>query len=111
MRKILGSACLLVWVACGPPPKPATPSLTPQLAAELLHNNNNAQNWLTHVKLRNPSCEYQLNLPAQYNHPTQIDLAHIMSCGGSPAPTEFDASVSFQYDKEGQRWVIRLFTS
>ena len=66
---------------------------------------------MTHVKKQNPSCEYQLNLPAQNNHPTQIDLTHIVWWQGAPSPTEVDASVSFEYDKNAQRWVIKLFTS
>jgi hypothetical protein len=111
VRKVLaGGSWLVLCLACGPP-KPVTPALTPQTAAELLHYNNNAKNWLTHVKKQNPGCEYQLILPAQNNHPEQIDLAHIVSCGGAPSPTEFDASVSFEYDKGAQRWVIKLFTS
>jgi len=110
VKRVFCGVGLLICVACGPP-KPETPALTPQLAGELLHYNNNAENWLTHVKKQNPSCEYLLNLPAQNNHPTQIDLSHIVSCGGAPSPMEFDASVSFEYDKAAQRWVIKLFTS
>jgi hypothetical protein len=110
VNKVFCGGGLLLCVACGPP-EPVTPALTPQLAGELLHYNNNAENWLTHVKKQNPSCAYQLDLPAQTSHPTQIDLAHIVSCGGAPSPMEFDASVSFEYDKAAKRWVIKLFTS
>ncbi len=110
MKKVFCGAGLLLCVACGSPP-PVTPALTPQLAGELLHYNNNAENWLTHVKKQNPSCAYQLDLPSQASHPTQIDLTHIVSCGGAPSPMEFDASVSFVYDKAAQHWVIKLFTS
>jgi hypothetical protein len=112
LRKVVAAGgWLLLCVACGGPPKEETPALTPQLASELLHYNNNAQNWLTHVKKQNPACDYQLILPAQNNHPTQIDLSHIVWCQGAPSPTEYDASVSFEYDKAAKRWVIRLFTS
>lgn len=110
MKKILGGGCLLLCVSCGSP-KPTTPALTPQLAGELLHYDNNAKNWLIHVKKQNPGCEYQVTLPAQNNHPTQIDLTHIVWCQGSPSPTEFDASVSFEYDQQAQRWVIKQFRS
>ena len=111
MRKVLaGGGCLLLYVACGPP-KPVTPSLTPQLAGELLHYDNNAKNWLIHVKKQNPGCEYQVTLPAQNNHPTQIDLTHIVWCQGAPSPTEFDASVSFEYDQQAQHWVLKRFSS
>ncbi len=110
MKKILGSGCLSLLVSCGSP-KPTTPALTPQLAGELLHYDNNAKNWLTHVKKQNPGCEYQVSLPAQNNHPTQIDLTHIVWCQGAPSPTEFDASVSFEYDQQAKRWVIKRFSS
>jgi hypothetical protein len=110
VKKVFCGGGLLFCVACGPQ-EPVTPALTPQLAGELLHYNNNAENWLTHVKKQNPSCAYQLDLPAQTSHPTQIDLAHIVSCGGAPSPMEFDASVSFEYDKQAKHWVIKLFTS
>jgi len=111
VKKIFCGGGLLLSVACGPPPKPVTPSLTPQLAGELLHYNNNAQNWLTHVKKQNPSCDYQLDLPAQTTHPTEIDLDHIVRCGSAVSPMELDASVSFAYDKDAQRWVIKRFSS
>ena len=110
MRKIFCGGCLLVCAACGPT-KPEIPSLTPQLAAELLHYNNNAANWLTTVKNRNPSCDYHLELPDQHAHPTQIDLQHIMWCGNAPSPPEFNASVSFEYDAAAQHWVIKRFSS
>jgi hypothetical protein len=111
VRKVFCGGCLLFCVACGGPPKPVTPSLTPQLAAELLQYDNNAKNWLTHVKKQNPGCEYQLDLPAQTSHPTEIDLDHIVRCGNAPSPREFDATVSFEYDKDARRWVIKRFSS
>jgi hypothetical protein len=110
VKKLFCGGGLLLCVACGPP-KPVTPSLTPQLAGELLHYNNSAQNWLTHVKKQNPSCDYQLDLPAQTTHPTEIDLDHIVRCGSAASPMELDASVSFAYDKDAQRWVIKRFSS
>jgi hypothetical protein len=110
VRKIFCAAGILFCAACGDP-KPATPALTPQLAAELLHYNNSAENWIKSVKQRDPSCEYRLDLPDQTPKPTEIDLTHIVWCGNSPGPREFDASVSFEYDKAAQRWVIKRFSS
>ncbi|MGA8028493.1 MAG: hypothetical protein WB992_15220 [Bryobacteraceae bacterium] len=109
MKKL---ACLsvLLFVACSAP-KPTTPSLTPEEAAELLHNNNKAQTWITYVKKQNASCDYKLDLPDQSANPTTLDLDHIVSCGNRPSPKEFDASVSFAYDKDAQKWVITRFSS
>lgn len=102
----------LVWAGCSnAPPKPTTPSLTPDSAYSLLHYNNKAENWMTYVKKNNPSCTYQLELPDQSSHPNTIDLDHIVVCGGRPSPKEFDASVSFVWDPGQQRWVISRFSS
>src|SRR5439155_7366548 len=65
--------CGLVLAGCSPPPPP-TPSLTPQNAAELLHYNNRAENWLKFVKKHDSSCGYKLDLPDQSSHPAAIDL-------------------------------------
>ncbi len=100
----------LVLAACGTP-KPKTPSLTPENAAQLLHYNNKAQTWINYVKRQNPSCDYRLDLPDQTTGPTQIDLDHIVSCGNRPSPKEFDAGVSFAFDPTAQRWVITRFSS
>ena len=110
MKKIICGGSLLVCLSCGPP-KPEIPSLTPQTASELLRYNNNAANWLTTVKKRDPSCEYHLELPDQHAHPTQIDLERIMWCNSAPSPSEFNASVSFEYDQAAQHWVIKRFSS
>ncbi len=101
----------LLLVACSSPPKPTTPSLTPEDAAQLLHYNNKAQTWITYVKRQDASCEYRLDLPDQMSHPTQIDLDHVVFCGNRPSPREYDASVSFAYDKDAQKWVITRFSS
>jgi hypothetical protein len=93
------------------PPKPRVPALTPSMAAELLHYNNKAQNWMTYVRKNNTGCEYRLDLPDQTNQPTSIDLSHIVVCNGRPSPKEFDASVSFEYDKAAQHWVLTRFAS
>ena len=115
LRIVQGSACLfalLIFAGCGSePPKSAIPSLNPQQAATLLHYNSKAEVWMIHVKKNNPTCEYKLDLPEQNKHPTEIDLNHIVVCGGQPAPMEFDASVSFAYDKDQKRWVITRFSS
>lgn len=77
----------------------------------MLHYNNQAQAWLTYVRKQNASCTYTLDLPDQRSQPTEIDLNHIVSCGGRPAPTEFDAAVSFVYDPNKGAWVIKRFSS
>jgi hypothetical protein len=104
---VLAAAILF---SCGAP-KPTTPALTPQTAAELLQYNNKAKDWLIYVKKQNPACEYKLDLPDQISQPTSIDLDHIVSCAGRPSPKEFDASVSFAYDKAAGHWVITRFAS
>src|SRR5581483_4941178 len=96
----------LALVGCSTPPKATVPALTPENAATLLRNNAKAETWITYVKKQNPACGYQLMLPDQTNQPTSIDLSHIVMCGASPSPKEFDASVSFAYDKGAQKWVI-----
>ena len=110
MKKLACFISLLGLCACSPP-KPTVPSLTPQEAGELLHYNSRAETWLTHVKKQDATCEYRLDLPDQLNHPTELDLDHIVYCGGRPSPKEYDASVSFAYDKDAQKWVITRFSS
>ena len=102
---------LLLLAACSGPQKPTTPSLTPETAGQLLHYNRRASDYLTLIKKRDPSCQYNLVLPDQSNHPNEIDLDHIVQCNGQAAPREFDASVIFEYDKDAQRWTIRRFGS
>lgn len=104
-------AWTLLFAACSAPPKPKTPSLTPENAAELLHYNAKAQTWITYVKKQNPSCDYRLDLPDQTTGPAEIDLDHIVVCGNRPSPKEFDAAVSFAFDPTSQRWVITRFSS
>ena len=99
-----------ILLSCGPP-KPTTPSLSPEQAAALLQFNNKAQNWIKFVKKNNAACEYRLDLPDQSSHPTTLDLDHIVQCGGRPSPKEFDASVSYSYDAGQQKWVITRFAS
>ena len=110
VNKILCLAATLLLAACSPP-KPPTPSLTPEEAASLLHYNNKAETWITYVKKQNATCEYKLDLPDQTSHPLEIDLEHIVSCGGRPSPKEFDASVSFEFDPQTQKWSITRFAS
>jgi hypothetical protein len=102
--------CLLL-VSCGPPPPPPVPSLTPQQAGQLLHYNNKAQNWLKYVRKQNPACDYRLDLPDQSSHPASIDLNHIVICGAQPSQKEFDATVSFAYDRNKGTWVIEQFSN
>jgi hypothetical protein len=108
--RLCSLAISFLFVACSEP-KPTTPALTPEEANQLLHYNNKAENWMIYVKKNNPSCTYQLDLPDQTSHPTTVDLDHIVSCGGRPSPMEFDAKVSFAYDKDHQKWVIIRFSS
>ena len=114
-RTSLALACLFALFflsGCGTPPKEShPPALSPEQAAALLRYNSRAEVWLVHIRKTNPSCGYKLDLPEQYRHPTEIDLNHIVVCGGRPAPIEFDASVSFVYDKDQQKWVISRFSS
>ena len=103
---------LLLMAGCdSAPPKPQIPSLTPETANQLLHYNSKAETWLVHVQKQNPACTYQLDIPDQLNHPAQLDLDHIVKCGASPAPLELNASVSFEWDKDAQHWVIKRFSS
>jgi hypothetical protein len=103
---------LLALTGCSTPPKETPPpALNPEQAAALLHYNNKAEVWMIHVRKTDPSCEYKLDLPEQNSHPTEIDLHHIVVCGGRPSPMEFDASVSFAYDKDQNKWVISRFSS
>ena len=101
----------LLCLSCGAPPKTTVPSLNPEQAAELLHYNNKAQDWLKYVRKQNAACDYRLDLPDQSSHPTVIDLPHIVMCGSRPSPREFDASVSFAYDQSQGKWLISRFSS
>ena len=108
------SPMVVILTGCSStPPKPTTPALTLQNATQLLHRNPRADNWLKYVQrnYRQAACEYKIELPDQTNHPTQIDLDHIVWCGNKPSPKEFDASVSYEYDKAGQYWVIKRVAS
>lgn len=101
----------LAITGCSGPPKAAIPPLTPENAAAILRTYPKAQTWIGYVKRHNPACDYRLDLPDQSAQPTTIDLDHIVVCGGAPSPKEFDAGVSFEYDKNAQRWVISRFAS
>lgn len=107
---LIGASILLA--ACGTTPRKAdVPALNPETASQLLHFNHKADAWLTFVKKQNPTCIYQVDLPDQSSHPTEIDIPHLVTCGGRPAPKEFDATVSFSYDAATQKWTIARFTS
>ena len=111
MRKLPYFASVLMLAACNTPPKTVIPYLTPETANQLLHYSTRAQNWLTVIQKRDPSCVYQLILPDQSAHPNAIDLDHIVFCGNRPSPREFDATVSFEYDPDTKQWVIKRFAS
>ena len=111
MAKLLGCLAPFLLLAACAPPKPKTPSLTPETAAQLLQYNNKAKDWLIYVKKQNPACEYRLDLPDQIAGPTQIDLDHIVLCGNRPSPKEFDAAVSFAFDPDTQKWMVTRFSS
>ncbi len=112
MKKLSVASSLFFFMlaGCSEPPKPQIPALTPEIANQLLHSNSKAEVWLVHVKKQNPACGYTLDIPDQTNHPTQLDLSHVVKCAGRDAPLEFDASVSFAYDREAQHWTILRFS-
>lgn len=111
MKKLIVVASpFLALLGCSEPPKPQIPALTPEVANQLLHTNSKADVWLVHVKKQNPACDYSLDIPEQNNQPTQLDFSHIVKCGGRAAPLEYDASVSFQYDKDAGHWTILRFS-
>lgn len=110
MNKLVCAGVMVLLTACSPS-KPTVPSLNPGQAAALLQYHHRAQGFLTYVKKNNPNCQYRLDLPDQSSNPTTIDLDHIVVCGGRPAPKEFDASVSFEYDKAAGTWKITRFAS
>jgi hypothetical protein len=101
---------LLFFFSCGPP-KPTTPALTPENAAQILNFDERAQNFITRVKMKNPNCEFRLTLPDQVPPLTQIDLQHIVTCANRPAPLEFDASATFIYDPATGKWKLTRFSS
>ncbi len=105
------TCCFSLFSGCGGPPKPTVLALTPENAAALLQEYPKAQTWISYVKKQNASCDYRLDLPDQASQPTTVDLDHIVQCGGRPSPKEFDASVSFEYDKATQRWTVSRFAS
>ncbi len=111
MTKLACLGLLLMLAACSTPPKPTVPSLTPETAAALLRYNSRAETWLIHVKKHSASCEYKVEVPDQTNHPTELDVSHIVYCGGTPAPLEYNATVSFAWDAQAQHWVITRFSS
>jgi len=116
MLRTLCAPCFIIaflaLTACDTAPKETPPpALNPEQAAALLHYNNKAEVWMIHVRKTDPTCEYKLDLPEQNSHPTEIGLHHIVVCGGRPSPMEFDASVSFAYDKDQKKWVISRFSS
>jgi hypothetical protein len=101
----------MLVAACSGPKKPDVPSLNQHIASELLHFDHKADAWLTYVKKQNATCRYQVDLPDQSSHPTEIDIDHLVTCGGRPAPKEFDASVTFIYDAATQQWRVGRFSS
>ncbi len=106
-------ASAMMLVACGSAParKADVPSLNPEVASQLLHFNHRADAWLTFVRKQNSTCIYQVDLPDQSSHPTQIDIQHLVTCGGRPAPKELDATVSFAWDPGEGKWTITRFSS
>ena len=112
MKPILtiAAACLFLSACSSEPPKPQIPSLTPEVANQVLHYNSKAEGWIAHAKSQDPSCVYDLDIPDQTNHPAQLDFSHIVKCGGRKSPLELDASVTFEYDKDTQHWTITRFS-
>jgi hypothetical protein len=111
MKNLIGVCGVgLFLTACSEPPKAQIPSLTPEVANQVLHYNSKAEGWIAHAKGQDPSCVYQLDIPDQTNHPTTLDFSHIVKCGGRVSPLELDASVSFEFDKDAGHWVISRFS-
>lgn len=109
---LAGAVVFAFGLGCSSPPRrPSTPALTPQTAGGLLHYNDEAKKWLTYVRRQDPSCAYNIDLPSQKTHQSEIDLNNIVTCGGRPAPTEYQADVSFVYDAATHAWVIKRFAS
>jgi hypothetical protein len=101
---------ILSLTACSEPPKPQIPALTPEVANQALNINAKAIGWIAHAKKQDPSCTYDLDIPDQPTHPTELDFKHIVKCGGRQSPLELDAAVSFAFDKDAQHWVITRFS-
>ena len=111
IRKSSAALGFCSLLACSGPPKPTTPALTPEGAAQLLNYDDRAQTFITHVKKQNPGCEFSLTLPDQVPPLTQIDVGHIVQCQGRPAPLEFDASATFVFDATTGKWSLKRFSS
>jgi hypothetical protein len=110
--KFLAAALgLFALFSCTGPPKPTTPALTPENAAQLLNFDERAQRFIVGVKIKNPNCEFRLILPDQVPPLTQIDLEHIVMCSNRPAPLEFDAGATFIYDPAVGKWKLKRFSS
>jgi hypothetical protein len=112
MKKTISifASSLFLTACSSDPPKPQIPALTPDVANQALHYNSKAEGWIAHAKKQDPSCTYQLDIPDQSSHPSQLDFTHIVKCGGRVSPLELDASVSFEYDKDAQHWTIMRFS-
>lgn len=111
VKRTLVPLSFLFLAACSGPAKNDIPSLNPEQAYQLLNFDNKAHAWITTVKQQDPGCTYRFELPDQSAHPTEIDIPHAVSCGGSVSPRQFNASVSFAYDKAAQKWMVSRFSS
>jgi hypothetical protein len=111
MKASAAALGLFLLFSCSGPPKPKTPALTPELAAQLLNYDERAQNFIGHVKKQNSYCQFQVTLPDQVPPLTQIDVQHIVMCANRPAPLEFDANATFVYDTVAGRWTLKRFSS
>jgi hypothetical protein len=111
IKRLVAVFGLSLLFSCSGPHKPATPALTPELAAQLLNFDERAQTFIGRVRKQNPACEFKLTLPDQVPPMTQIDLGHIVQCANRPAPLEFDASATFVYDATTAKWILQRFSS
>jgi hypothetical protein len=104
------AAVAIVLVACGPPPQ-VTPALTPENAVALLQSDNKAKAWMIYARKQDSTCQWQMEISDQSNHPVEVEVAHIMNCRVTTSPRALDASATFTFNKAEGRWELTQFRS